>query len=52
MAVPRGRLVAQRRLLGALLALAVQSLSDRMGANMPFYNARRAFLDATGKRED
>jgi len=33
-------------------AFAVQSFSNRMGFDLPFYNARRAFLDASGKRED
>ena len=33
-------------------ALSVQSASNAWGLNAPFYRARRAFLDATGKRED
>jgi hypothetical protein len=34
------------------LALAIQSVSNRLGADVPFSSARRAFLDATGKREE
>ena len=33
-------------------ALAMQSFSNRMGANVPYYETRRVFLDATGKREE
>jgi hypothetical protein len=33
-------------------ALAVQSASNSLGLNEPFYRARRIFLDVTGKRED
>jgi hypothetical protein len=41
---------AQSYLLDA--ALAVQSFSNRMGANWPYFTARRIFLDTTGKSED
>ena len=33
-------------------ALSVQSMSNTLGLNEPFYRARRIFLDVTGKRED
>ena len=33
-------------------ALAVQSASNSLGLNDPFYRARRIFLDATGKRDE
>ena len=40
----------QGRLLEA--ALAVQSFSNRMGADWAYHEARRIFLNASGKRED
>jgi hypothetical protein len=40
----------QRALLDA--SLAVQSLANRMGVNVPFHAARRVFLATTGKSED
>ena len=33
-------------------ALAVQSFANRMGADWAYHEARRIFLDTTGKRED
>jgi hypothetical protein len=33
-------------------ALAVQEFSNRMGANWPYFTARRIFLETTGKSED
>jgi hypothetical protein len=33
-------------------AIAVQSVSNTLGFNEPYYRARRVFLDVTGKRED
>jgi hypothetical protein len=41
---------AQGLLLDA--ALAVQSFSNRMGADWAYHEARRMFLNATGKREE
>jgi hypothetical protein len=41
---------AQSVLLDA--ALAVQSFSNRMGANWLYFEARRRFLEATGKQDD
>ena len=41
------------RVFGVLLAaLAVQSFSNRMGADWAYHEARRIFLSATGKREE
>jgi hypothetical protein len=34
------------------VTLAVQSFSNSMGADRPYHELRRLFLDATGKRED
>jgi len=33
-------------------ALAVQSFANRMGADWAYHEARRIFLETTGKRED
>jgi hypothetical protein len=34
------------------VTLAVQSFSNRMGADWVYHELRRLFLEATGKRED